>query len=132
MKKNEKEKYYFKGDFEIIGDTIVSYKGKDSDVTIPDGVTEIDYWTFAWCESLKSIIIPNSVTTIGDWAFYGCSGLTSVTIGDSVKEIGYETFYGCSSLDSITIPERFKDEKTLKHIGFNDKQIYLILNKTLK
>ena len=59
---NEKEKYYFKGDFEIIGDTVVSYKGKDSDVTIPDGVKSIGSWAFSSWESLKSITIPNSLS----------------------------------------------------------------------
>ena len=49
---NEKEKYYFKGDFEIINNTIISYKGKDSDVTIPDGITKIGDEAFAYCLSI--------------------------------------------------------------------------------
>src|SRR5574344_1780451 len=101
---NEKEKYYFKGDFEIINNTIISYKGKDSDVTIPDGITEIGDRAFSWCTILKSIIISDSVTHIGINAFYDCSGLTSVIIPNSVTSIGNWAFYNCGSLKSITIP----------------------------
>ena len=152
---NEQEKYYFKGDFEIIGDTVVSYKGKDSSVTIPNSVTSIGNYAFAWCTGLTSITIPNSVTSIGDYAFAYCESLISIIIPNSVTTIGYRAFWGCKSLKSITvpnsvtsigdmafegctnliaikIPERFKNEVTLKEIGFDNYQIYLILNKKLK
>ncbi|MBR7183543.1 MAG: leucine-rich repeat domain-containing protein [Alistipes sp.] len=72
---------------------------------IPDGVTEIGYSAFSWCDSLTSITIPDSVTDIGDWAFYSCDGLTSITIPDSVTSIGEWAFSYCRSLTSITIPD---------------------------
>ena len=125
----EKEKPYFKGDFEIIGNILVSYKGKDTDVTIPNGIIKIGYEAFLACKSLTSITIPNSVTYIGDKTFYGCSSLTSVTIPNSVTHIGINAFEVCTDLIDIKIPERFKDEVTLKEIGFDNYQIYLILKR---
>ena len=46
---------------------------------IPDSVTSIGNYAFAFCESLTSITIPDSVTSIGDYAFRDCNSLTSVT-----------------------------------------------------
>ncbi len=42
----------------------------------------------------KKTIIPNSVTSIGDYAFAYCSGLTSVNIPNSVTSIGDRAFDG--------------------------------------
>ena len=73
-------------------------------VTIPNSVTTIGTFAFAYCSGLTSVTIPNSVTTIGDWAFYGCSGLTSITIPNSVTTIGDYAFLNCRGLTSVTIP----------------------------
>jgi hypothetical protein len=56
--------------------------------------------------------------------------LTSIIIPNSVTSIGREAFYWCSNLTDIQIPERFKDEDTLEHLGFDDTQIDLILKNT--
>ena len=72
---------------------------------IPDSVTEIKDYAFAYCDSLTSVTIPDSVTSIGSYAFAYCDKLTSVTIGDSVKSIGDGAFSYCNSLTSITIPD---------------------------
>ena len=72
--------------------------------TIPNSVTSIGKFAFAYCSGLTTVTIPNSVTTIGDYAFSGCTGLTSVTIPNSVTSIGTFAFYGCPSLTTVTIP----------------------------
>ena len=74
-------------------------------ITIPDNVTSIGSYAFAYCSSLTSITIPDSVTTIGSYAFYGCTGLTSVTIPSSVTSIGDYAFRDCTGLTSVTIPD---------------------------
>ena len=60
--------------FNIKNGVLEEYTGKDADVIIPDGVTEI-----------------------GNKAFYGCSSLTSITIPDSVKKIGEDAFMDATS-----------------------------------
>ena len=72
-------------------------------ITIPDGVTRIPSYAFAYQTGIASVTIPDSVTSIGSYAFYYCSGLTSVTIGNSVTSIGSYAFYYCSGLTSVTI-----------------------------
>ena len=68
------------------------------DYTIPNSVTSIGDYAFAWCSRLTSVSIPNSVTAIGREAFYNCSGLASVSIPNSVTAIGREAFARCSNL----------------------------------
>lgn len=49
---------------------------KDSGITkltLPDTVTDIDWFAFSNCKSLREIYIPSSVTFIGHGAFDGCS-----------------------------------------------------------
>ena len=51
-------------DFEISGTTLVSYRGKDIDVVIPDAITSIGENAFRGVYSLNSLIIPASVNHI--------------------------------------------------------------------
>ena len=78
--------------FKIKKGVLVKYRGDDSEVVIPDGVTSIGDWAFSDCIGLTSITIPDSVTSIGDWAFSRCRGLTSITIPSSVISIGDGAF----------------------------------------
>ncbi|MBR5726678.1 MAG: leucine-rich repeat protein [Muribaculaceae bacterium] len=70
---------------------------------IPNSVTTIDNYAFAYCSGLTSVNIPNSVTTIGVMAFARCGNLTNVNIGNSVSEIGDWAFVSCRSLKSIIV-----------------------------
>ena len=87
-----------------IGDYAFAYCGGLTSVTIPNNVTSIGEGAFAYCGGLTSATIPNSVSYIGNWAFSSCSGLTSVTIPNSVTSIGRDAFSYCSGLTSVTIP----------------------------
>ena len=74
-------------------------------ISIPDGVTSIDFLTFADCSSLTSITLPENLVSIGNLAFQDCSSLTSISLPDGVTSIDYQTFSGCIRLTSITLPE---------------------------
>ena len=95
-------------DFNIENGVLKKYTGKDADVIIPDGVTEIDWWAFYGCRRLKSVTIPDSVAKIGSYAFRDCSDLTSITIPDSVTEIGGSAFYGCAKFSEVHISDLAK------------------------
>ena len=75
-----------------------------TNITIPDGVTEIKDYAFEGLTNLVNVSIPEGVTRIGDSAFSDCSELTDITIPEGVTSIGTYAFFGCSSLTSIEIP----------------------------
>ncbi len=88
------------------GDTksLIGYTGAETELTLPDGVAEINKYAFAGCDKITSITIPGSITSVGDFAFQYCTALTSVTIGEGVTSIGACAFEGCTGLTSVTIP----------------------------
>ncbi len=78
-------------------------KCKSGTYSIPDSVTIIGYYAFAYCNGLTNVIIPDSVTNIEDSAFSGCDALTNMTIPDSVTSIGKWAFEFCYGLENVMI-----------------------------
>lgn len=87
---------------------IITYKGKDTKLTIPSGchgiaVTSIGKGAFKKKTKLTSVVIPKTVTAIGASAFEGCTKLASVTLSDSVTQIGKAAFKNCKKLTNMNI-----------------------------
>ncbi len=72
-----------------------------TDLKIPDGITKIGTFAFAYFKDLKSVTIPESVETIDYYAFGNCTGLTDIVIGRGVKEIGQSAFVNCNNLETV-------------------------------
>ena len=72
-------------------------------VTFPESLRDIGFAALGGCIALKSVTIPNGVRSIASDAFNG-SGLKSVVIPESVTRIGDRAFCGCRELGSVTIP----------------------------
>ena len=88
----------------IIGNGSFYEKYGLTGIVIPEGVTNIDDYAFAWSENLTNVVIPNSVTNIGMNAFNGCYGLTSIVIPEGVNYIGNHAFAVCENLTNVVIP----------------------------
>ena len=80
-------------DFEIQKGVLIRYKGSESEVTIPAGVTKIGERAFSGNISLTSVTISEGVKSIGSQAFEQCNNLKNITIPKSVISIGYNAFY---------------------------------------
>ena len=91
-------------DFIIDNGVLLEYKGHDSDIVIPDGVTSIGDNAFRDCSFVKSVILPEGITSIGNDTFYRCNSLKSIQLKEGIISIGDRAFFGCSSLLSVSLP----------------------------
>ena len=82
---------------------VAAFSGRKgiSSITIPQGITKVKAFTFAW-SNLSSVVIPSSVTSIDREAF-SITKLTSVTIPSSVNQISYYAFSDCVNLVDIRV-----------------------------
>lgn len=79
-------------------------------INIPDGVTEIQPYTFSQCRSLTSVNLPNQITSIGESAFAFCTGVKTVVIPASVTTIQTMAFKNIAS-DAIIYCEVAEKDK---------------------
>ena len=89
--------------FEISNGVLKEYKGKETTVVVPDGVTEIDAYAFFGCK-LKAVVLPEGLITIGSSAFSECVKLETVVFPESLKFIGDESFFLCGKLKRVKFP----------------------------
>ena len=80
-------------------------------ITIPEGVEEIDFNFFNDCSNIETVSFPSTLKVIGSWAFSGCTNLREAIIPNGVEEIDIEAFSACRNLREVILP------RTLKKIG---------------
>lgn len=89
------------------------YNNAFTEISLPEGISIIEYQLFRNCKNLVKITIPNTVTIIEHNAFAFCSSLTDIIIPTEVKSIGHQCFIGCSNLEAIycqpSTPPEMKD-----------------------
>jgi hypothetical protein len=78
--------------------------GTATTFTIPEGMTSIHDYAFAFFSYLTDISIPNTVTSIRDYAFYYATRLELTELPISVTTIGNSTFCNCSKLALTSLP----------------------------
>ncbi len=80
------------------------YMSTMSEITIPETVTTIGAYAFAYCTSLEKAVFSAVNCNSARCVFYGCSNLNEVTISDGVKQIPGAMFKD-TDIDSIVLPE---------------------------
>ena len=96
---------YADRDGSVTGLVLFKYVGTEAEVRVPDGVTELLYFSFYNNSAVTSVILPETVVKIGEKAFSECKNLTSVTIPQGVVEIQSAAFSMCPKLKVIDIPD---------------------------
>ena len=93
---------------EIAGDMVMGatdHRKLIGSLVIPNGITEIGKFAFAFCSGLTRVTIPAGVTIIDQETFSACSSLTNVTLPRTVTVIGSAAFTCCFNLPAIVIPD---------------------------
>ncbi len=80
---------------------------KAEHIILPATLKKIGYNAF--CNSgLTEMTIPEGVTDIGREAFKSCGHLTSVTIPSTVDSLAYGTFFSCLNLSNVNLSDGLK------------------------
>ncbi len=95
----------FVSTIQAIGKSAFSQCSGVTRVSIPEGITSIEYCTFWGNENLISIEFPDSLISIGFRAFYGCSKLQNLRFPDGLKTIGAGAFEACQRLQIVEFPD---------------------------
>lgn len=97
-------------------------------VNLPEGLTSIGNYSFAYCRALEEIQLPESVQSIGECAFRRCEALKSITLPEGCESIGSSAFGYCFNLGSVTLPS------TLTSVGSsafsNCYRLYKVFNNS--
>lgn len=88
---------------------LVSYRGMQRHVTVPDGVRMIGKQAFHGSLLLASVHLPDSVEEIGEEAFSVGIALKEVHLGSGVRKIGPKAFYNSTSLRFVNIPDSVRE-----------------------
>lgn len=94
-----------------------------TEIDIPEGVTDLRGYSFAFCKSLKRASVPGTVQKVENYVFLGCEALTEVELGEGMTMLGGDMFHDCKSLSSIKLPS------TLKEIGHQSFKGCLLLEQ---
>ena len=85
-----------------IGEYAFAYANRLTSVVIPSGVNLIPNYAFAACTSLASVTLPQELTSIGEYAFAGCTNLVTINL-QNVINITKGAFSNTSKLDKIDL-----------------------------
>lgn len=94
-------------DFEITDGKVTGYDGTDTNVVIPDGVTEIDTASFVGSD-IESVTIPGSVKKLNQNAFMYCENLENVTFEGKVETVEAEPFNCCAELITFYCQKQYE------------------------
>lgn len=95
-------------DFKMEGNTLVKYRGTETNVSIPDTVEIIGEGAFEGNEKIELVVVPNSVKRIDAYAFWGCNNLDTVVLGRGLGEVGDYAFANCKGLKEMSIPTNIR------------------------
>lgn len=99
------------------------------ELTLPNSLTTIDYFTFAFNTNLKTIHFGTGLKEIAHGAFKGCSGLENIDLSTcNIENIQSSAFSECTSLTSVKFPSSlrqiygsaFSETPALQAVTFND------------
>ena len=79
------------------------YKGKLKSVALPDSVTKIDRYAFAYHNKLEEITLGEGIDKIFEYTFSGCTNLRTIRLPSGVTSIDAGAFSGCEKLEKVEI-----------------------------
>ncbi|WHE88248.1 leucine-rich repeat domain-containing protein [Lachnoanaerobaculum gingivalis] len=108
----EGTKYYERGLWEdedgiYIGDALIKYENKGSDIRVREGTRVIASKACADLPDLHTVELPESIIIIGNGAFVNCKSLKNINLPKNLEYIESNAFFECD-IESLIIPASVK------------------------
>ena len=120
-------------DFVHINGILISYKGNEKHIEIPEGITAVGSGAFMANDNLLSVHLPSTVLYIDQMAFGGCSNIRLINIPPSVEWIDEYAFAGCVNMTIYgnfnTYAQTYAEYmeipfSTEVYVSYNGKKVY--------
>ena len=79
------------------------------EVNVPNHITTLNDYCFAFTQELKKVTLPPNLKTIGVSSFINCYALEEITLPKTLEEIASRAFEHCVDLDNINYEGTFED-----------------------
>lgn len=89
-----------------------------SHLVLPDKITSIGEWAFAFTKLQGSLVIPEGVTEIGRFAFFDCSHTGTLTLPSTLRKIYDSAFSFNDFTGELTLPEN------LEYVALSDYAVF--------
>lgn len=120
-------------EYVTVNGILISYKGGDVHLEVPDGITAVGAGAFMANEKLRSVHLPRSIIYIDSMAFGGCRELRLLNIPDSVEWIDEYAFAGCFNLTLYGRQDSYSQKyaeymempfSTEVYVSYNGEKVY--------
>ena len=81
------------------------YCNQITQVSLPEGLTNIGYGAFMYCYGLTEVTLPDSIRHIGNAAFSCCYNLQKINMPKNLESLGAQAFEYCASLKEVHLPD---------------------------
>ena len=119
--------------FVTVNGILISYKGADIHVEVPEGITAVGSGAFMANDHILSVHLPKSIVYIDSMSFGGCKNLLSLNIPNSVEWIDQYAFSGCSALTLYGAINSYSEQfanymkipfSTEVYVSYNGNKVY--------
>ena len=92
-------------DFYISGKILMAYSGRETRVTIPEGIEIIGESCFAGNDRLDRVVMSDTVRIVQENAFRNCTSMQSAVFSEHLQTICSGAFENCKKLIRFNVPE---------------------------
>lgn len=85
------------------------------EVIIPEGVTAIRYYAFAYCSDITKVVCSSNLSIIDEGSFFWCENLEEIQLSQKLSTIGDRAFRNCRKLKRIALPASLEN---IAHLAF--------------
>ncbi len=112
-------------EWDIRDGVLDQYKGEQSDVHVPEGVTRVRMSAFKECR-VRSVVMPSTLREMSAWAFNDCANLREVTFADTFCWNESDHYFNeCDKLSAIT----YRGQRCTDFVVENDVLLLCLLRK---